>query len=92
MNILELHQVGLVCTMKCIYCTKLEYVYIIVNICVNQQSILNILASKRNGYNGFCLCKKTLQQCFSYEGQFRSHLVPQQAQQMFWYQAICTLV
>ena len=48
---------------------KLEYVYIIVNIFVNMQSILKILASKRNGFKGVCLCKKTLQQCFSYEGQ-----------------------
>ena len=37
---------------------KLEYVYIIVNIFVNTQSILNILASKRNGFKGLCLCKK----------------------------------
>ena len=47
---------------------KLEYVYIIVNIFVNTQSILKILASKYDVFNGLCLCKKTLQQCLSYEG------------------------
>ena len=28
-----------------------------------------ILALKRNGFKGLCLCKKILQQCLSYEGQ-----------------------
>ena len=37
---------------------KLEYVYIIANIFVNTQSILTIIASKRNGFKGLCLCKK----------------------------------
>ena len=48
---------------------KLEYVYIIANILVNTQSILKILASKRNGLKGLCLCKIILQQCVSYDGQ-----------------------
>ena len=48
---------------------KLEYVYIIVNIFVNTQLILKIIASKCNVFNGLCLCRKTLQQCLSYEGQ-----------------------
>ena len=38
---------------------QLEYVYIVVNIFVNTQSILMILTSKRNGFNGLCLCKKS---------------------------------
>ena len=39
---------------------KLEYVglYIIVNIFVNTQSILKIIASKCNVFKGSCLCKK----------------------------------
>ena len=37
---------------------KLEYVYIIVNIFVNMQSILKIIAAKCNVFNGLCLCKK----------------------------------
>ena len=52
---------------------KLEYVYIIVNIFVNKKVILKILASKRNGFNGLCLCKKTLKQCLSYEGHTLYH-------------------
>ena len=47
---------------------KLVYVYIIANIFVNTQSILNILATKRNGFNGLCF-NGLLQQCLSYEGQ-----------------------
>ena len=35
---------------------KLKYVYIIVNIFANTQSILKILASKRNVFNGLYLC------------------------------------
>ena len=49
--------------------SKLEYVYIIVNIFVNTRIILKIIASKCNVFNGLCLCKKTLQQCLNYEGQ-----------------------
>ena len=37
---------------------KLEYVYIIVNIFVNTQSILKIIASKCNVFNGLCLFKE----------------------------------
>ena len=37
---------------------KLEYVYRIVNIFVNTQSMLKILASKRNNINGLFPCKK----------------------------------
>ena len=48
---------------------KLDYVYIIVNIFVNTQSILMNKAPKRNVFKDVCLCKKTLQQCLSYEGQ-----------------------
>ena len=52
---------------------KLVYVhvdlYIIVNIFVNTQSILTILTPKRNGFDGLCLCKNTLQQFLSYDGQ-----------------------
>ena len=40
---------------------KWEYVYIIVNIFVNKQSNLKILASKRNGFKGLYLCKNKLQ-------------------------------
>ena len=43
---------------------NLEYVYIIVNIFVNTQSILKILVSKRNGFNGLCLCKNIHNRCF----------------------------
>ena len=42
---------------------KVEYVYIIVNILVNAQSNLKIIASKCKFFNGLCLCMKTLQQC-----------------------------
>ena len=48
---------------------KLEYVHISINIFVNTKSILKVTASKCNVFNGLCLCKKTLQQCLSYEGQ-----------------------
>ena len=48
---------------------KLEYVHIIINIFVNTKSILKIMTSKCNVFNGVCLCKKTLQQCLRYEGQ-----------------------
>ena len=37
---------------------KWDCVYIIVNIFVNTQSILKIIASKCNVLNGLCLCKK----------------------------------
>ena len=37
---------------------KLDYVYIIVNIFVHTQSIVKIIASKCNIFNGLCLCKK----------------------------------
>ena len=37
---------------------KLEYLYIIVNIFANTQSILKILALKRDGFDDLCLCKK----------------------------------
>ena len=37
---------------------NLEYVYIIVNIFGNTQSILKIIASKCNVFKGVCLCKK----------------------------------
>ena len=43
---------------------KLEYVYIIVNIFVNTQSILKIIASKCNVFNGLCLCKKNITTMF----------------------------
>ena len=91
MDILEQRQV--VCTIKLWYqkifmvdfkeggvlMVKLEYVCIIANIFVNTQSILKIPASKRDGFEGLCLCKKILQQCLSYEDQWRSQLVPQRS-------------
>ena len=39
---------------------KLDYVYIIVNIFVNTQSILKIIAPKCNVFNGLCLCEKNI--------------------------------
>ena len=48
---------------------ELEYVYILVNIFVNTQSILKVIVLKCNVFNGLCLCKKKLQQCLSYKGQ-----------------------
>ena len=73
---------------------KMRYVYIIGNSFVNTQSLLKILASKRNGFNveyNF-MYRKTLFQFLSYEGSKRYQPHATVTKHMFRHNTICTLM
>ena len=69
---------------------NLKYVCISGNIFVNTQSILKILAPKRQVFNDEYTHRNTLKQYLSYEGQQRSQPHVTVIKQIFRHQAICT--